>query len=321
MPKLFVQIDPLDQLNHETDTSLALIQVAMRDGFEIFTFQPDNLSFNCGKVIATVRETKILSPNNYWLGEKQEVNLELADILLIRQDPPYNMHYLTTCHLLKFISEKVVVVNPAEVLISNPEKIIPLHFQHLMPQTLISRDYEQLRSFLEKFGKVILKPLYGHAGRGVILVDAKSEEGLKAFKAYYHDTEEFIIAQQYLPQIRETGDIRVLMSYGEVLGAIARFPAPNQVVANLASGGEARQIVLNDKQLELCNEVGQFLTENNIVLAGLDIIGNYLTEVNITSPTGILVVNRLYSLNLEDKIWHNIKQIYLNKQKGKSNIN
>lgn len=291
MLKVAFQIDPIDSLNKERDSSLLLMQEGLERGCDIYHYTPNRLCYEGGKVFATGQRYQ----------DPEQVNLDLAkfDIIFIRQDPPFDLNYITTTYLLEKLPKSVLLINNPTAIRNFPEKLFIDH-PEITPDTMITQDKSKIDHFFDKHQKLILKPLYAFGGLDVIKIEDKQS-------LYYHFDVLFdkyktpIILQQYLPTIAE-GDKRVMMLDGEILAYFNRRPKNGNYLANLAAGGIAEKTTLSSKEQEVCDLIGAKLKQHNIIFAGIDIIGGYATEVNITSPTGIAAVNQLFNLTGKNKL-------------------
>ncbi|MBN8828482.1 MAG: hypothetical protein J0H68_07230 [Sphingobacteriia bacterium] len=303
--KLGLQIDHPSSLNYSSDSSVLIAKYASSKNFEVWTYQPSDLFFKDGKVWVKAHLTAFTNePPFYNFIFSEVIKLEDFEIILIRQDPPFNFEYLTACYLMKSVKHTKIFNSP-DFLISNPEKIIPLYFSYLMPKTLITDNLQLLEEFITRERKVILKPLYSYAGKGINLITPSDfhllPDLIVNYKTSYGNLP--VIAQKYLPSVMEDGDVRVIMSFDKIITCFKRIPEGGKVIANLAQGGTAHKHILTTSQLEICNEIGKFLKKNNCLFAGIDLIEDNLIEVNVTSPTGLITANSLYNQKFEEIIF------------------
>jgi glutathione synthase len=296
-----LQIDPISLLNYESDTSILLGLELQARGFEIYTYMPHQLSLINGKLIAHGRFIKLNAHSDKFYQVMREESLELAKVklVLMRQDPPFNMDYITATYLLDLIKDKVLVVNNPTAVRNNIEKLIVYRLPQYLPPSIISQNIEELTSFWRKHKDVIIKPLYGHGGNFIKHIKEKDDflgAALEALEKHKH-----IVVQKFLPAIMQ-GDTRVAMVNGKVLQAMRRVPADGKIESNLAAGGKAIAHELTVKEKEICNAVGALLKQENIFFAGVDLIEEHLIEINITSPTGLLALNHIYGDSYETKV-------------------
>ena len=285
--KIAIQMDPIAAIDIVGDTTFAMGLEAQARGHELYYYQPDQLQMRDGQVSAVLQELKLADVQgaHFELGAARLTDLLQMDVVLMRQDPPFDMHYISATHFLERIHPKTLVVNNPASVRNAPEKIFPVAFEGLLPPTLMTRDRAALEAFRAEFGDVILKPLFGNGGAGVYRLRA-DDENFGSLVDMFMQTREPVIAQQYLPQVRG-GDKRVILVEGEAVGALNRVPAAGDARANVHVGGTPEAAGLTDRDMEIAAQIGPTLKDMGIVFAGIDIIGNYLTEINVTSPTCI----------------------------------
>ena len=283
--KIAIQMDPIADIDIVGDTTFAMALEAQARGHELFYYEPDRLRLRDGVVSAAVQSLAVADKAgaHYQLGAPQVTDLTAMDVVLMRQDPPFDMNYISATHFLERIHPKTLVVNDPAAVRNAPEKIFPIEFEGLLPPTLMTRDRAALAEFRAEFGEIILKPVFGNGGAGVFRVRA-DDENFGSLLDMFMETREPIIAQQYLPQIRG-GDKRVILVEGEAVGALNRVPAEGDARANVHVGGQPQEAGLSDRDLEIAAQIGPRLKELGILFAGIDIIGDHLTEINVTSPT------------------------------------
>ncbi len=306
--KIAFQMDPIGPINIDADSTFRIALEAQARGHELFYYTPDRLSYQEGRVTAkgwplTVQRIK---GNHYSLGEEQEVDLTGFDVVWLRQDPPFDMFYITTTHLLERIRETTLVVNDPFWVRNYPEKLMILDFPQLMPPTTIARDLATIRAFKDKHGDVILKPLYGNGGAGVFRLTESDRNLSSLHELFTGFSREPLIVQKYLPDVTN-GDKRVILVDGEPVGAINRVPQAGETRSNMHVGGRPEKIGLTDRDLEICAAIGPRLKEKGQVFVGIDVIGDYLTEINVTSPTGIQELERFDGTNTAKLIWEAIE--------------
>jgi glutathione synthase len=302
--KIAVQMDHISKINIAGDTTFALCLSAQERGHELFHYVPDQLSLRGGEVFAkleslTVRDEK---GAHYELGAPQRRNLSDMDVVLLRQDPPFDMHYITNTHLLERVHPQTLVVNDPKWVRNSPEKIFVTEFADLMPETLITRDTDEILAFRREFGDIILKPLYGNGGAGVFHLredDRNLSSLLEMFNAL---SREPIIAQRYLHDVR-SGDKRIILIDGEPVGAINRVPAEHDARSNMHAGGRPEKTELTAREREICARIGPSLRERGFVLVGIDVIGSYMTEINVTSPTGVREIKNFGGADVAALFW------------------
>ena len=306
--KVAIQMDPIDHVDINADSSFRIAEEAQARGHSLFYYTPDQLSYREGRVIArgwplTVRREQ---GNHFTLGERQDMDLADMDVVWLRQDPPFDMGYITTTHVLDMIHPDTLVVNDPFWVRNYPEKLLVLQFPDLTPPTMIARDFETLKSFKHTHGDIILKPLYGNGGAGVFRLDENDRNLASLHELFAGINREPLIAQKFLPDV-SNGDKRVILVDGEPVGAINRVPAAGETRSNMHVGGRPEKIGLTERDLEICAAIGPLLREKGQIFVGIDVIGDYLTEINVTSPTGIQELERFDGTNVAEKIWQAIE--------------
>lgn len=307
------QMNNIHHLNLSSDSTFLLIEEAIKLGFKVYYYQPNYLSLQHNRVVAVGQQITTACANKNILKVEDEVeNLDLADmdIIWVRQDPPFNMSYLTSTYLLDYLKSyhsNIYIVNDTEQIRNHPEKIAIHLFPQYMPKTLITRYRPLIMQFLAEYRKVVIKPLYDAKGNGVFLLEY-NHPNTEALINYFLTTyQEPCIIQQFLPKVSE-GDKRVFVIDGEPAGAINRVPKTGEIISNLAQGGKAVSTELTATEYTMCKEVGNYLQSKNILFAGLDLIDNHITEINITSPTGLRVFHNFTGINLATTIWQKLLQ-------------
>lgn len=304
-----LQIDPLDSLNTARDSSLYLAYEAQKRGHHIYFYEPHQLCLDQGQVMADV--TPVTLDKNkepyYALGTMEYRNLNAMDIILMRQDPPYDMRYLTYTYFLEYLDPKVMVLNNPREVRNSPEKLFPFHFKQFMPPTLVSESYDAImRFFQNQQHTIILKPLYAFGGQDVY--HATSEKELKeAYNQLLSKYPSPMVAQQFLANIKQ-GDKRILLLDGEFLGALNRIPTNHDFLSNMAQGGIAHKTTLTNREKQICDALKPELKKRGLILAGIDVIDGYLTEINTTSPTGLVVIDELYQTNYAALFWDKVEE-------------
>ncbi len=308
--RVAVQMDPIETINIGGDSSFALMLEAQARGATLLHYLAGDLSAENGRVRAKARPLKVKNEagaHYEWLGEARTVDIgDEADVVLMRQDPPFDMGYITATHLLEQIQDRVLVVNdPAEVR-NAPEKLFVLRFPDLMPPTLVTKSLEEAMDFRARHGAIVVKPLYGNAGTAVFLID-KTDGNLPALVELFGSVwREPFMVQAFLPSVSE-GDKRIVLVDGEPAGAINRLPKKGEIRSNLAAGGSAQPTELTAREQEICARLGPELKKRGLIFVGIDVIGGYLTEINVTSPTGIRAIDRFNGTDTPARIWDAIK--------------
>ena len=303
-----IQMDPMDAIDIDADSSFALALEAERRGHGLYHYLPRDLSYDNGRVVATARPLHVrrVAGDHFTLGAPESIDLAAMDVVLLRQDPPFDMGYITTTHLLERIHPGTLVVNnPAEVR-NAPEKLFVTDFAELIPPTLITSDAALIAEFRQRHGDIILKPLYGNGGAGVIHLTPDDENLSSLLEMFTELYREPIIVQRYLAEVR-AGDKRIILIDGEAAGAINRVPADGEARANMHVGATPLKIALTPRDREICEAIGPACRERGLIFTGIDVIGDYLTEINVTSPTGIQEISRFDGVNLAGQIWDAIE--------------
>ena len=306
--KIAFQMDPIQTVNIDADSTFRIAEEAQARGHELFFYTPDHLAFQEGKVTARGHYFIVqrVQGQHADLSEMQEVDLADFDVVWLRQDPPFDMHYITTTHLLDLIHPDTLVVNDPFWVRNYPEKLLVLRFPDLTPPTTIARDLETIKAFKEKHGDVILKPLYGNGGAGVFRLDQNDRNLASLHEVFTGFSREPLIVKKFLPDV-SNGDKRVILVDGEPIGAINRVPAKGETRSNMHVGGRPEKVGLTERDREICAAIGPLLREKGQIFVGIDVIGDYLTEINVTSPTGIQELERFDGINAAEKIWQAIE--------------
>ena len=302
--KVAFQMDPIERVDIRADTTFRLALEAQARGHALFHYTPDRLAFVEGRVIARGRPVEVRAEpgNHVTFGPETEVDLAEVDVVWLRQDPPFDMAYVTTTHLLDMIHPRTLVVNDPFWVRNFPEKLLVLRFPDLTPPTAIARDLGTLRAFRDRHGEVILKPLYGNGGAGVFRLGPEDRNLASLHELFSGMSREPLIVQKYLPAVAE-GDKRVILVDGEPVGAINRVPRPGETRSNMHAGGRPEPAGLTARDRAICAAIGPVLREKGQVLVGIDVIGDRLTEINVTSPTGIQELERFEGTNAADAVW------------------
>ncbi|WP_149140958.1 glutathione synthase [Gemmobacter caeruleus] len=306
--KVALQMDPIGSVNIHADSTFRIAFEAQERGHDLFYYTPDRLAFVEGRVIARgwPVELRREEGNHVSFGAETEVDLADFDVVWLRQDPPFDMGYITTTHLLEMIHPKTLVVNDPFWVRNSPEKLLVLRFAQLTPPTAIARDLQTIRDFKARHGDIILKPLYGNGGAGVFRLDENDRNLSSLYELFTSMSREPMIVQKFLPAVAK-GDKRVILVDGEPVGAINRVPQAGETRSNMHVGGRPEQIGLSPRDLEICRTIGPVLREKGQVFVGIDVIGDWLTEINVTSPTGIQELERFDGINTAARIWEVIE--------------
>ncbi|WP_313029521.1 glutathione synthase [Brucella sp.] len=302
--KVAVQMDHISTVNIAGDTTFALSLEAQKRGHELYHYTPDRLSMRDGVVTARLEKLEVrdIKGDHFTLGEPERCNMLDMDVVLLRQDPPFDMNYITNTHLLERIHPKTLVVNDPAWVRNSPEKIFVTEFPDLMPETLITKDPQEVLEFRREFGDIILKPLYGNGGAGVFHLADGDRNLTSLLEMFGQLFKEPFIAQRYLKDVR-AGDKRIILIDGEPVGAINRVPSETDARSNMHVGGRAEQSKLTPREQEICARIGPSLKERGFILVGIDVIGDYMTEINVTSPTGIREIERFDGTNIAALFW------------------
>ena len=303
-----IQMDPIEGINIDADSTFALALEAERRGHALFHYLPQHLALKNGRVLAWARPLRVrrVKGDHATLGEATLIDLATLDVVLMRQDPPFDMAYITATHLLEHIHPHTLVVNDPVEVRNAPEKLLVTHFEGLLPPTLITADRRQILEFRNEYKDIVLKPLFGNGGSGVFHVVPGDENLNSLLELFTQLFREPVIVQQYLPAVRE-GDKRIILVDGKPAGAVNRVPAVGEARSNLHVGGKAVKAELTARDREICDAIGPTLEARGLVFVGIDVIGNHLTEINVTSPTGIQEINRFDDICIEAQIWDAIE--------------
>ncbi len=303
-----IQMDPIETINIEADSTFVLALEAQRRGHRLFHYLPTDLSLWQGRVTARVRPLTVRRElgNHATLGAYEQIDLSTMDVVLLRQDPPFDMAYITTTHLLERIHPKTLVVNDPAHVRNAPEKILVTEFTDLTPPTLITWDRAQIAAFRAEYKDIIVKPLFGNGGAGVFHVTPQDENINSLLDMFEQASREPVIVQKYLPDVRK-GDKRIILVDGKPLGALNRVPASGEARSNLHVGGRAEKTGLTKREQEICEAIGPMLRERGLIFVGIDVIGDYLTEINVTSPTCLQEIARFDGIYIERDIWDAIE--------------
>jgi glutathione synthase len=303
-----VQMDPIARINIRGDSTFALLLEAQKRGHTISYYTPDKLSLRGDELVAPVQRLSVRDQDgeHFTLGEARRESLEAFDVVLLRQDPPFDLAYITSTHFLERIHSKTLVVNNPASVRNAPEKIFVMDFPDLMPPTLISRDLDEINSFRSQHGAVVMKPLHGHGGAAVFRIQPQDMNFGSLYDMFSVTFREPWVIQRFLPEVKH-GDKRIILVDGEFAGAVNRVPAPDDLRSNMVRGGAANATELTDREREICARLGPALRERGLLFVGIDVIDGNLTEINVTSPTGIRAIAKLGGPDVAAKIWDAIE--------------
>ena len=304
-----VQMDPIEKINIKGDSTFAMMLEAQRRGHTLFYYQTKTLALAGGILSATGHDVRVKdeASNFHSLGEEERVNLSDYDVVLMRQDPPFDMGYITATHMLDHIHPRTLVVNDPTEVRNAPEKLFVLNYKEFMPATLITRDASELAAFRMQHEDIIIKPLYGNGGIGVFRIRGSDQNFASLLEIFGHTfPNQPYIAQKYLPDVRK-GDKRIILVDGKFAGAINRVPAAHETRSNMHVGGRPEPATLTRREREICEAMGPDLKRRGLIFVGIDVIGDYVTEINVTSPTGIREVKRFGGADIAALIWDAIE--------------
>ena len=306
--RVAVQMDPIASINIDGDSTFALMLEAQARGHALWHYHVRDLALAGGRVLAHAQpvEVRRVKGDHFTLGAPVELDLCQVDVVLMRQDPPFDMAYITATHILEHIHPKTLVVNDPASVRNAPEKLFVTHFPDLMPETLISADIRQIRRFRDKHGDIILKPLFGNGGAGVFHVKPEDPNLNALLEMFTERSREPLVVQRYVPDVRK-GDKRIILVDGVAMGAINRVPAAGEARSNMHVGGRPEPTTLTDREKDICAAIGPELQKRGMIFVGIDVIGGYLTEINVTSPTGLQEIARFDGIHLERATWDAIE--------------
>jgi len=306
--KIAIQMDPIERINVAGDSSFALLLEAQARGYEIAYYTPDHMSQLGAEVFAWVQPLRVkdVAGDHASLGEVARRNLRDFDVVLLRQDPPFDLAYVTSTHMLELLGPETLVVNDPRAVRDAPEKLLVMQFPELMPPTLISRDKREIEAFRARFPATVMKPLYGSGGAAVFKVDAKDMNFGSLFDMFSVTFREAWVIQEYMPEVMQ-GDKRIILVEGEPLGAVNRVPQQDDIRSNMVRGGRAELSPLTKREREICERIGPELRKRGLLFVGIDVIADRLTEINVTSPTGLRAIKRLGGPDIAGPIWDAIE--------------
>ena len=307
--KIAIQMDPLEKINPKEDSTFVIAQEAQRRGYKLFHYSPKDISLKNNTIIATGCYFKIINQGKKFFKKQKKISINLNQFhcVLVRQDPPFNMEYITATYFLEMLNQKVLVVNNPTEIRNNPEKLSMFNFKNLIPDTLISEDLAEIQNFIKKYKFTILKPLYGNGGEGIEKVTKGSLKNKTIIQRMIKKYKGAIIAQKFIKEISQ-GDRRIILIDGEYVGSVARIPKKGSIKANFHAGGSAQRSGLVFKDRKICSKLKPYLKKKGLFFTGIDAIGNYLTEINVTSPTGMQEINRLDNTRLEKIFWDKLEK-------------
>ncbi len=306
--KVAVQMDPIESINIDADSTFALMLEAQARGHALWHYHVRDLALSAGRVVARAQPVTVQRTRGaHWsFGADEELDLAAMDVVLMRQDPPFDMAYITATHILEHIHPRTLVVNDPASVRNAPEKLFVTHFPELMPETLVTADRRQILAFRQKHGDIIIKPLFGNGGAGVFHLRPDDPNLNALIEMFTERSREPLVVQKYVPDVR-LGDKRIILVDGVAMGAINRVPAAGEARSNMHVGGRPEPTTLTDREREICAAIGPELTKRGMIFVGIDVIGGYLTEINVTSPTGLQEVARFDGIHLERAIWDAIE--------------
>ncbi len=307
-PRIAVQMDPIERINIRGDSTFALLLEAQQRGYPMVYYTPNRLALRDDRVFAVVQplEVRDREGDHFTLGEPRRTELSELDVILLRQDPPFDLAYITTTHLLERIHPRTLVINDPREVRNAPEKMFVMEFPDLMPPTLITRDLAEIKAFRSEHGDIVMKPLYGKGGEAVFRLAKEDLNFGSLYDLFAVTFREQWVVQKFLPAVRH-GDKRVILVDGEFAGAVNRVPAPDDLRSNMVRGGTPRETDLTKREREICARIGPALRRRGLLFVGIDVIDGFLTEINVTSPTGIRAVKALGGPDVAALIWDKIE--------------
>jgi glutathione synthase len=306
--KVAVQMDPIERINIRGDSTFALLLEAQRRGHSLAYYTPDRLALKDATLFAAVQDLQVRDTvgDHVTLGEPARRPLAEFDVILLRQDPPFDLAYITSTHLLERVHPKTLVVNDPAQVRNAPEKVFVTEFPDLMPPTLVTRDLAEIKAFRAEHGDIVMKPLYGKGGEAVFRLQAEDLNFGSLYDMFAVTFREPWVIQKFLPAVRE-GDKRIILVDGEFAGAVNRVPAPDDLRSNMVRGGSPAKTDLTPREREICDRLGPHLRERGLLFVGIDVIGDYLTEINVTSPTGVRAIKTLGGPDIAALVWDKIE--------------
>ena len=307
--KIAFQMDPIEYVDINADSTFRLAEEAQNRGHDLYVYTPNDLTFTRGKVAAKVRSISLKRKigDHVSFGAVELLDLSEFCVIWLRQDPPFDMGYITNTHLLDLVDKETLIVNNPFWVRNLPEKLLVLEFPDLIPDTVISRDLDEIKEFKREFKDIIVKPLYGNGGAGIFRLKEDDKNLTSLHELFSNMSSEPLIAQAFLPDVRN-GDKRIILVDGSPVGAINRVPKAGEIRSNMHVGGKAEPAKLSQRDREICRAIGPTLKSKGQVFVGIDVIGEYLTEINVTSPTGIQELERFDNVNIAEMIWHAVEE-------------
>jgi glutathione synthase len=305
-----VQMDPIASINPAGDSTFAMLLEAQQRGHRLDYYTADTLGLRDNVLTAEVAPVSVYDKprgEHFKLGDARRTDLAGYDVVLMRQDPPFDMNYITITHMLERIHPETFVMNPPAAVRNAPEKILVTEFPELMPPTLVTRDRKQIAEFRKEHGNIIVKPLYGNGGAGVFFIEEGSHNLVSLLELFEQSFREPFMIQRYLPEVRQ-GDKRIIIVDGEPVGAVNRVPSEGEARSNLHVGGRPELSQLTARERDICAAIGPTLKQLDMIFVGIDVIGDYLTEINVTSPTGIREIKRFGGPDIAPMIWDAIEK-------------
>ncbi len=303
------QIDPVHTLNNDTDSTLPMILESQKRKNRNFIFSPSSLTFKKNTVYAIAKEIKFKNSklSSYSISIEKIINLNSLNYIFIRQDPPYNMEYISSMYLLEHLNSKTRIINSPTGIRNAPEKILMLKFKEIIPPTLITRSRNEIDLFMKKFKKSVIKPLYGNGGQGIFLLDKKDKNYNQIIEKFIDEENVPFIVQKYLPEIKK-GDKRIILINGKPVAALKRIPKTNEFRSNIHVGGNTEAVKLSKNDRKICRIIKETLISEKLFFVGIDVIGNYLTEINVTSPTCIQEIKKLHKIDVAKIIFDKLDE-------------
>ena len=307
--KIAFQMNPIEYVDINADSTFRLAEEAQNRGHDLYVYTPNDLTFNRGKVAAKVRSISLKrrTGDHVNFGAVEVLDLSEFGVIWLRQDPPFDMGYITNTHLLDLVAQETLIVNNPFWVRNLPEKLLVLEFPDLIPDTVISRDLDEIKEFKREFKDIIVKPLYGNGGAGIFRLKEDDKNLTSLHELFCNMSSEPLIAQAFLPDVKN-GDKRIILVDGSPVGAINRLPKAGEIRSNMHVGGKAEPAKLSRRDKEICSAIGPTLKSKGQVFVGIDVIGEYLTEINVTSPTGIQELERFDNVNIAEMIWHSVEK-------------
>ena len=304
-----VQMDPIERINIRGDSTFALLLEARRRGHALCYYTPDRMALAQGRLFAAVQPLQVRDKvgDHFTLGEARRIELDTLDVVLLRQDPPFDLAYISTTHFLERIQPKTLVINDPAAVRNAPEKMFVNEFPQLMPPTLVTRDLGEIKAFRAAHRDIVMKPLYGHGGGAVFRLTADDLNFGSLYDMFANTFREQWVIQKFLPEVKD-GDKRIILVDGEFAGAVNRVPAVDDLRSNMVRGGSPKETELTLREREICVTIGPKLRERGLLFVGIDVIGGYLTEINVTSPTGIRAIKNLGGPDIAALIWDKIEK-------------